>query len=222
MCGTWHTSPFRTLMLPIVTLMIVLLSTRESYLTFPCHHSLKNRQTSLLEVEANRRFIFKLRGGVKVIGHSGAKDKVLVRNDRQNTTNSMKNKKKNRLKRKPKTKTITQSLDLTIPAAYALAQTLLGRKSQPQNETKMCEAEIFRKRVRESREVLESSETKSGNEEQWVNDGLGGVHNKDGFTGRRTEGDRLRIFKVDVLKAQNKACSGKTPLCPFDCDCCFI
>jgi len=56
----------------------------------------------------------------------------------------------------------------------------------------------------------------------WINDGLGGKYDPQGFTGRKTKGDNLRIFKLHVLKAQNKACSGKTASCPFDCDCCFI
>jgi hypothetical protein len=55
--------------------------------------------------------------------------------------------------------------------------------------------------------------TKTG----WVEDGLGGVYNTEGFTGRVEDG--VKIFKAHVL---NKPKAGSTPQCPFDCDCCFI
>lgn len=55
----------------------------------------------------------------------------------------------------------------------------------------------------------------------WVDDGLGGVHDKDGWTGRRTE-EGMRIFKTRLLQPTKKKVSGGTPLCPFDCDCCYI
>jgi len=51
----------------------------------------------------------------------------------------------------------------------------------------------------------------------WAKDGLGGVFNGEGFTGRRDEGHR--VFKSHLM---NKKESGNTPDCPFDCDCCFI
>jgi hypothetical protein len=53
--------------------------------------------------------------------------------------------------------------------------------------------------------------------EDWVDDGLGGVYNKEGYTGRVEDG--VRVFKAHLLR---KPKSGQTPLCPFDCDCCFI
>jgi flagellar basal body L-ring protein FlgH len=51
----------------------------------------------------------------------------------------------------------------------------------------------------------------------WVNDGLGGKYNTEGFTGRVEDG--VKVFKAHVLY---KADSGKTKDCPFDCNCCFI
>mmetsp|Transcript_24302 Transcript_24302/g.36454 ORF Transcript_24302/g.36454 Transcript_24302/m.36454 type:complete len:195 (+) Transcript_24302:64-648(+) len=51
----------------------------------------------------------------------------------------------------------------------------------------------------------------------WIDDGLGGVYDKEGFTGRTT-GQGLRIFKG--LHSRNKN-GGGTPLCPINCDCCF-
>jgi hypothetical protein len=51
----------------------------------------------------------------------------------------------------------------------------------------------------------------------WVDDGLGGKFNREGFTGRVEDG--IKIFKAHVL---NKPGSGQGKDCPFDCDCCFI
>mmetsp|Transcript_15169 Transcript_15169/g.22620 ORF Transcript_15169/g.22620 Transcript_15169/m.22620 type:complete len:81 (-) Transcript_15169:234-476(-) len=53
---------------------------------------------------------------------------------------------------------------------------------------------------------------------EWVDDGLGGIYNNEGWTGRRTSGDGLRIFKTHLLKIGD---GGGTPQCPWDCQCCF-
>lgn len=55
----------------------------------------------------------------------------------------------------------------------------------------------------------------------WVDDGLGGVHDREGWTGRKTE-EGMRIFKTRLLQPTKKKVSGGTPLCPFDCDCCYV
>jgi len=52
---------------------------------------------------------------------------------------------------------------------------------------------------------------------QWVDDGLGGKYNSEGYTGRVEDG--MKIFKTHLLQSAE---SGKTPDCPFDCKCCFI
>jgi hypothetical protein len=52
----------------------------------------------------------------------------------------------------------------------------------------------------------------------WVDDGLGGVFNADGFTGRRDESG-AKVFKAHLF---NKKGFGTSKECPFDCDCCFI
>jgi hypothetical protein len=52
---------------------------------------------------------------------------------------------------------------------------------------------------------------------EWANDGLGGVFDVDGFTGRKQEG--VKIFKAHLF---NKKGFGTTEDCPFDCDCCYI
>lgn len=54
-------------------------------------------------------------------------------------------------------------------------------------------------------------------EKEWVDDGLGGKFNREGYTGRREDG--VRIYKAHLL---NKKDFGNSPICPFDCDCCYI
>mmetsp|Transcript_26235 Transcript_26235/g.45651 ORF Transcript_26235/g.45651 Transcript_26235/m.45651 type:complete len:187 (+) Transcript_26235:152-712(+) len=53
---------------------------------------------------------------------------------------------------------------------------------------------------------------------KWATDGLGGVFNGEGFTGRRDDGGH-RVFKAHLM---NKDGFGGSADCPFDCDCCFI
>ncbi|GAB5363582.1 hypothetical protein AAMO2058_000896000 [Amorphochlora amoebiformis] len=70
--------------------------------------------------------------------------------------------------------------------------------------------------------AAEEAESSKGSKEGcreniWIDDGLGGVYDKEGFTGRKT-GDGMRIFKA--LHSKNKN-GGGTPLCPFNCDCCY-
>ena len=47
----------------------------------------------------------------------------------------------------------------------------------------------------------------------WTDDGLGGIYNKEGWTGRRTESDQLRISKAHLIQVGQ---GGGTPLCPFE------
>lgn len=54
---------------------------------------------------------------------------------------------------------------------------------------------------------------------EWANDGLGGVFDKEGFTGRTEDGTGFKIYKAHLF---NKKGFGTTPDCPFDCDCCYI
>ncbi|KAL7529098.1 hypothetical protein ACHAWF_002839 [Thalassiosira exigua] len=54
--------------------------------------------------------------------------------------------------------------------------------------------------------------------DKWASDGLGGVFNGEGYTGRKDDGGH-RVFKAHLM---NKKGFGESPDCPFDCDCCFI
>ena len=54
---------------------------------------------------------------------------------------------------------------------------------------------------------------------EWANDGLGGVFNVDGFTGRKQDGSGYKIYKAHLF---NREGFGTTKDCPFDCKCCYI
>jgi len=52
---------------------------------------------------------------------------------------------------------------------------------------------------------------------EWASDGLGGIFDADGWTGRTESG--MKIYKHHLFNKKN---AGKTKDCPFDCDCCYI
>jgi hypothetical protein len=54
-------------------------------------------------------------------------------------------------------------------------------------------------------------------DKEFIDDGLGGKFNAEGYTGRVQDG--VRIFKAHVL---SKPGAGTTKDCPFDCTCCYI
>jgi hypothetical protein len=70
---------------------------------------------------------------------------------------------------------------------------------------------------RQSNKSMVEEKLSRGSSSKWVDDGLGGRFNAEGFTGRVEEG--MKVFKAHVL---NKPNFGSTKNCPFDCDCCFI
>jgi len=53
----------------------------------------------------------------------------------------------------------------------------------------------------------------------WASDGLGGVFNAEGYTGRKESNSGYKIYKAHLF---NKKGFGNTKDCPFDCQCCFI
>lgn len=81
--------------------------------------------------------------------------------------------------------------------------------------------ELRKARRKRNKTPTQSSERQAGNNEtkggEWVDDGLGGRYNAEGFTGRVEDG--VKIFKAHVL---SKPTAGQTADCPFDCDCCYI
>lgn len=65
--------------------------------------------------------------------------------------------------------------------------------------------------------VGDRSDVQDVKKNEWVNDGLGGVFDRDGYTGRKEDG--MKVYKAHLF---NKKGFGTTPDCPFDCQCCFI
>lgn len=63
----------------------------------------------------------------------------------------------------------------------------------------------------------ELNNNESERKDKWASDGLGGIFNGEGYTGRKDDGHR--IFKAHLM---NREGSGQSADCPFDCDCCFI
>ena len=76
---------------------------------------------------------------------------------------------------------------------------------------------IARERNQSPEKFAGQKNDKSGDNRPWIDDGLGGKFNAEGFTGRVEDG--VKIFKAHVLSKPN---AGQTPQCPFDCDCCYI
>ena len=62
------------------------------------------------------------------------------------------------------------------------------------------------------------NDDKGEQKQKWASDGLGGIFNVEGYTGRRDEGGH-RVFKAHLM---NKEGFGMSKDCPFDCDCCYI
>eukprot|EP00548_Thalassiothrix_antarctica_P005948 CAMPEP_0194148218 /NCGR_PEP_ID=MMETSP0152-20130528/30837_1 /TAXON_ID=1049557 /ORGANISM="Thalassiothrix antarctica, Strain L6-D1" /LENGTH=137 /DNA_ID=CAMNT_0038849585 /DNA_START=14 /DNA_END=427 /DNA_ORIENTATION=+ len=94
-------------------------------------------------------------------------------------------------------------------------QSKLGDKQRKNTKSSSSKTEDG---SRKKRKFTYSRNDLSGvKEKQWVDDGLGGIFNSDGYTGRVESG--VKVFKAHLF---NKSNFGGTPECPFDCECCFI
>lgn len=91
------------------------------------------------------------------------------------------------------------------------------KKAKQKAESKHKKNVMEVKAYRSKKNVCVAEKTPGAQSSEWVDDGLGGIYNSEGFTGRVEDG--VKIFKAHVLSKPN---AGKTNLCPFDCDCCFI
>jgi hypothetical protein len=97
------------------------------------------------------------------------------------------------------------------------------KKKKLEAEASAEEAQLKKKRrmnqahpkANGDKSVLESVFAKSS--QKWIDDGLGGKFNNEGYTGRVEDG--VKVFKAHVL---NRPTAGSTKDCPFDCQCCFI
>jgi len=85
-----------------------------------------------------------------------------------------------------------------------------------QQQKKRRSEERSDKKIQLSYDRNDIGKVKSG---EWAQDGLGGVFDSEGFTGRREGTQGLKVFKAHLF---NKKGFGTSKDCPFDCDCCFI
>lgn len=91
-----------------------------------------------------------------------------------------------------------------------------GKKKKKEQKEELDELERNRKKKKKSH--ASSGPSNSGKSStKWVDDGLGGVYNSEGYTGRVEDG--VKVFKAHILQKPN---AGQSPDCPFDCDCCYI
>ena len=97
-------------------------------------------------------------------------------------------------------------------------ESLFDDKKKKKESEKAAEGDEKAKRSRQhtkKRQPPATSRDTAGRD--WVDDGLGGKFNSEGFTGRVEDG--VKIFKAHILYKND---SGQTKDCPFDCKCCFI
>jgi hypothetical protein len=101
----------------------------------------------------------------------------------------------------------------------ATQETLLrkARRRQCKEDNVISMGKVVASKKQYRDQTSNSGNTFKCNNNAWVDDGLGGKYNDEGYTGRVEDG--LKIFKAHVLSKPN---AGQTPDCPFDCDCCYI
>ena len=88
-----------------------------------------------------------------------------------------------------------------------------GKKKKQEEREK--QQQVAQQKKKKKKPHMPPAAVRAGGE--WVDDGLGGVYNSEGFTGRVEDG--VKIFKAHILSKEG---AGETPDCPFDCKCCFI
>ncbi|CAE7666424.1 unnamed protein product [Symbiodinium necroappetens] len=134
-------------------------------------------------------------------------------------------------KRGPKRKGKTSATEVTKPPQeatsgrsesiddiFSKAKSKAASAAQPEGGSKRRTQTGDGKRQKEVKKPKRGSvEDPFGRSSDWTDDGLGGIYNQEGWTGRRTK-DELRIFKAHLIKVGE---GGGTPLCPFDCSCCY-
>ncbi len=126
-----------------------------------------------------------------------------------------------------------QAVDTSTDADAASPQTAQAETDEIDNlfESKRTEIREAKEAIKEEKKaeeaaLKESRKNLKGDHRDiegltpgsWVDDGLGGVFNKDGWTGRK-DGDGMKIYKAHLM---NQSGFGNTKDCPFDCQCCFI
>ncbi|CAE7824985.1 unnamed protein product [Symbiodinium sp. CCMP2456] len=106
----------------------------------------------------------------------------------------------------------------SIDDIFSKAKSKAASAAQPDGGSKRRTQTGDGKKKKEVKKPKRGSlEDPFGRSGDWTDDGLGGIYNQEGWTGRRTK-DELRIFKAHLIKVGE---GGGTPLCPFDCSCCY-
>jgi hypothetical protein len=96
-----------------------------------------------------------------------------------------------------------------------------GKQSRKKQQEELAALAIAEKKKSEQRRQQHPRNNRgsiSSNGVEWMDDGLGGVYNAEGYTGRVVDG--VKVFKMHVLRQNANA--GQSSDCPFDCNCCFI
>mmetsp|Transcript_28130 Transcript_28130/g.66098 ORF Transcript_28130/g.66098 Transcript_28130/m.66098 type:complete len:172 (+) Transcript_28130:56-571(+) len=106
----------------------------------------------------------------------------------------------------------------SIDDIFSKAKSKAASAAQPEGGSKRrAQTGDGQKQIEVKKPKRGSLEDPFGRSSDWTDDGLGGIYNQEGWTGRRTK-DKLRIFKAHLIKVGE---GGGTPQCPFDCSCCY-
>jgi len=104
----------------------------------------------------------------------------------------------------------------TIDDLFASKKKEKIKRKERESSEKLNDSNAAEKKSKKCH-VRDRSELKSIPLGTFVDDGLGGVFNNEGYTGRVDEG--VKVFKAHLF---NKEGFGSGKDCPFDCDCCYI
>lgn len=97
-------------------------------------------------------------------------------------------------------------------------ESMFDDNKKKKTEAAVAKAESAKRNKSKHRGEKTGTPSSKGLGDDWVDDGLGGVYNNEGYTGRIEDG--VRVFKAHVV--QQSADAGQTELCPFDCKCCYM
>ena len=115
-----------------------------------------------------------------------------------------------------------QKTETNKKSAISEIDDLFNQKKQYKNEQKAQEQQE-KERIKQHKASIpkDRNDLSNINKKEWIDDGLGGVFNHEGFTGRRhkEDGFNVKVYKAHLM---NKPGFGNSKDCPFDCDCCYI
>eukprot|EP00397_Hematodinium_sp_SG-2012_P067262 GEMP01103674.1.p1 GENE.GEMP01103674.1~~GEMP01103674.1.p1 ORF type:complete len:164 (+),score=23.86 GEMP01103674.1:227-718(+) len=113
----------------------------------------------------------------------------------------------------------TKNSGVPPPATKSVIDDIFAQKPKvvPSVSSSTGPAKNNVKKKKKIRPAIKGSAADPLGQDEWCDDGLGGIYNKNGWTGRTTE-EGLKIYKTHLLQLQE---GGGTENCPFDCNCCF-